>query len=216
MQFSNSMTMEVVPQNSSDKITQQQLFKQLVKSRPFSELILVIKSYIMSGHMDQAESLLAMVKLVHMSDFNSKEDPSLLNMLLQAYFEKDEPRKAFEHLIALSGSRNSLTFALLLKYYLKKGQLEKCKSVIREMQMSGLLLGPELWQHYLDTKAISKSEWHHLKQVTGVLLEEEEDCSLVEIPSDIIDANAIWEANEKLVSSAKIDEIHSTKVSLCS
>lgn len=140
-------------------------FKAVVKQRDFPDLIVMIKSYLMSGNLEHAESLLLQVKLTYLSEWwefsnshNGSESSGLLNMFVQAYLEQDQPAKALEHIRSQPKQKNSLTFGLLLKHYLGKDAFEQCRHTLREMRAGGFLVSANVWEHLLRTRVLKRSE----------------------------------------------------------
>lgn len=154
------------------------LYKLLVKTREFPELILMIKSYLMAGKIEHAETLMGLVRTLRMRDWydfttdsvgaaqpavpSHDEAAGLLNMFVQAHLERDQPEKANEILRVLSRQRNVLTFALLLKHYLGKEQPDKCRKVVREMRASGIQVDSRVWGHLHRTRVLQRAELDRL------------------------------------------------------
>lgn len=189
------------------------VFKAVVKQRDFPDLIVMIKSYLMSGNLELAESLLSQVKLTHLSDWwsfsngqSGSESSGLLNMFVQAYLEQDQPGKALEHIRSQPKQKNSLTFGLLLKYYLGKDDMEKCRGTLREMRTGGFLVSANVWEHLLRTRVLKRSELDRLVPMIHSL-----DGNSEEISIDLEEIDELFEpvpvAPSSLLPSSDVTEI---------
>lgn len=187
-------------------------FTSLVRQREFSELIIMVKAYLMSGHLDQAESLLEQIRTARSADWQAfemgeqqAEACGLLNMFVQACLEAGQPDRAQEHIRAQTRHKNSLTYALLLRYHLDRDDENRCRAVLREMRAGGLLLGGSIWGHLHKTRVLERAQLDRLVPILHSL--DAVNGSGGEISMPLMELQAEDEGVVEVVPSAPAREI---------
>jgi len=197
-----------------EKLDDMGVLKGLVKQRAFPELIIMIKSYLMAGRVEQAERLFGQLKLTRLADwweFSREEHGSqasgLLNMFVQAYLEAGKPEQALEHVRAQSKQKNTLTYALLLRYHLGVGEEERCRAVLREMKAGGFLLDGTVWEHLHRTRVLTRSELDRLIPLVYSLEGRGSEAVALKLADLGITDEAGEESDLKSVPSPLVEEV---------
>ncbi len=189
---------------------QQPILKSIVKQRDISELIVMVKSYMMSGFLNYGEMLLESVRINRVKEWDkmtntiSEEMSGLLNMLVKYNLDQGNATKAYEQLTLFIKQRNSLTFALFLKYYLKTGEQDMCRQVLKDMKVGGYLMDATIWEHFYRTRVFTRSE---IDMIIPLLHSLDNGSEMVSVQLDDIEEIIPEPEKPNVRSVAQLDDI---------
>lgn len=189
-------------------------FKSLVHNRELEDLLAMVKSYLISGKLELAETLLNQIQKDRMkewfdySQLSNDEGCGFLNLMIQAYLDRDEPRQAMEQVSKQLKHRNSLSFALFLKYWLGKGKIENCRQIMNEMRLAGLPLDASMWDHFVQTRVLRRAE---VRQLIPLIQSIEGNSAQITVDLEGILAEEISDEDSKYpcISTINLDQVKS-------